>query len=122
MLVFCVVGLVHCVGDFAEDTASAIKTQLPAFAALCVAGATVWLIIAAYLKGALFYGNGLNHFIYWIDGTIFVLTLVLAYNMLQVLRSQGKWKDYIFGERIFMILSCVAKTGLAWLVFAGFLR
>jgi hypothetical protein len=31
----------------------------------------------------------------------------------------GKWKDYLYGERVYIILSLVAKTILAWLVFIG---
>ncbi len=31
----------------------------------------------------------------------------------------GKWKDYLFGERVYIILSLVAKTALAWQVWAG---
>jgi hypothetical protein len=33
-----------------------------------------------------------------------------------------KWKDYLFGEKVYMILSLVAKSALAWQVFAGTLR
>jgi len=31
----------------------------------------------------------------------------------------GKWKNYIYGERVYIVLSLVAKTVLAWLVFFG---
>jgi len=34
----------------------------------------------------------------------------------------GKWKDYLYGERMYIILSLVAKTALAWQVFVGTLR
>lgn len=34
----------------------------------------------------------------------------------------GPWKDYLYGERVYIILSLVAKTLLAWQVFAGALR
>ena len=37
-------------------------------------------------------------------------------------KKTGPWKDYIYGERIYMILSLVAKSALAWQVFAGTLR
>jgi len=29
------------------------------------------------------------------------------------------WKNYLFGERMFIVLSLVAKTALAWQIFAG---
>ncbi|MGL5979215.1 MAG: hypothetical protein ACRCZJ_09505 [Erysipelotrichaceae bacterium] len=31
----------------------------------------------------------------------------------------GKWKDYLYGERAYIILSLVAKSILAWLIFAA---
>ena len=31
----------------------------------------------------------------------------------------GKWSDYFYGERVYMILSLVAKSLLAWQVFGG---
>ena len=37
---------------------------------------------------------------------------------LQYLRI-GPWRDYRFGERVYLVLSLVAKSALAWQVFAG---
>ncbi|MGZ6005349.1 MAG: heliorhodopsin HeR [Candidatus Saccharimonadales bacterium] len=122
LAIFVLVAILHFLAYFGEAKAIDFRARMQTFAGLCVAGTAVWLIVASYLKGALFYGQGLSHFVYWIDGGIFVLTLGLAYNKLQVLRGQGKWADYIFGERIFMALSFGAKTLLTWLVFAGFLK
>jgi hypothetical protein len=34
----------------------------------------------------------------------------------------GKWKDYLYGERVYIILSLVEKSALAWQVFAGTIR
>jgi hypothetical protein len=34
-------------------------------------------------------------------------------------KKVGPWKDYIFGERVYIILSLAAKTVLAWIIFAG---
>jgi hypothetical protein len=34
----------------------------------------------------------------------------------------GKWRDYLFGEYAYIVLSLAAKTLLAWLVFANVLR
>jgi len=31
----------------------------------------------------------------------------------------GKWRDYLFGETAYVFLSLVAKSLLAWQVFAG---
>lgn len=42
--------------------------------------------------------------------------MILQYNKV------GKWKDYLYGEKVYIILSLVAKTLLAWLVFTGILQ
>jgi hypothetical protein len=121
LAVVVLVGILHFLGYFGEAKVPELKAKLQSFVALCVVGATVWLIIASYLKGALIYGNGLNSYTYWIDGTIFVLTLLLAGVKLQILRAKGRWADYLMGEQAFMILSFIAITALTWLTFAGFL-
>ena len=51
--------------------------------------------------------------------SLFVLFFIFAVNMaLQYLRI-GPWRDYRFGERVYLMLSLVAKSALAWQVFAG---
>ena len=47
---------------------------------------------------------------------IFPINMILQY------KKVGKWKDYLYGERVYVILSLVAKSLLAWQVFAGTLR
>jgi Heliorhodopsin len=47
------------------------------------------------------------------DFDIFPLNLWLQY------RRVGRWKSYVFGERAYFMLSLVAKSTLAWQVFAG---
>jgi hypothetical protein len=37
-------------------------------------------------------------------------------------KKKGKWADYLYGEKAYMVLSLVAKSALAWQVFAGTLR
>jgi hypothetical protein len=34
----------------------------------------------------------------------------------------GRWKSYYFGEKMYIVLSLVAKTALAWQVYFGTLR
>src|SRR3989344_2605610 len=120
--IFMLVVLLHLLGYFGETNSVTMKAKAHSFIGLLVAGAGVWVAIAIYLKSAVIYGTGLSHYVYWIDGVIFTITLGLALNTLKVFRPNGKWADYLYGERIFMALSFVAKTALAWLIFAGFLR
>lgn len=34
-------------------------------------------------------------------------------------RAKGKWAEYLRGERVYVTLSLIAKTALAWQVFSG---
>jgi hypothetical protein len=43
----------------------------------------------------------------------FALNQVLQY------RQVGPWRDYLFGEYVYVALSLVAKSALAWQVFAN---
>jgi hypothetical protein len=58
-------------------------------------------------------------FVYAIIPTIFVFFNVFAINMVLQYKKVGRWKDYLYGERVYIILSLVAKTALAWQIFAG---
>jgi hypothetical protein len=39
--------------------------------------------------------------------------------MLLQYKQVGPWKNYLFGERMYIVLSLLAKTALAWMIFAG---
>jgi hypothetical protein len=89
----------------------------------CLAGVVPWAVFALYAWGANVYGTGdIPGFVYGIYATMFLLFAGFAVNMYLQYKKVGKWKDYLYGERMYMILSLVAKTALAWQVFAGTLR
>ncbi|MDD3475008.1 MAG: heliorhodopsin HeR [Candidatus Dojkabacteria bacterium] len=88
----------------------------------CIAGAIPWVVIALYLFGS---GEGdykAPDFVYWIFFSIFLFFNSFAVNMILQYKKVGKWKDYVFGEKVYIIMSLVAKSLLAWQVFAGTLR
>jgi hypothetical protein len=33
-------------------------------------------------------------------------------------KQVGRWRDYLFGEKAYIVLSLTAKTALAWQIFA----
>jgi hypothetical protein len=82
------------------------------------AGAVPWLIIAFYLWSPSTDGSP-PAFVYWIFVSLFVFFNSFAINMVLQYRQIGKWRDYLYGERAYIILSLVAKSLLAWQVFAG---
>ena len=87
----------------------------------CVAGIGPWLAIAAYLWAAITVldGEGPPGFVWGILVSLFVLFNTFALNQWLQYRQVGRWKDYLFGEWQYVILSLVAKSVLAWQVFAN---
>lgn len=83
------------------------------------AGAVPWVIIGYYVLAA---GGSVPGFVYAIIGFELLLFWSFALNMALQYAEVGRWKDYIFGEYAYIILSLGAKTLLAWLVFANVLR
>jgi hypothetical protein len=98
------------------------KTNLAPFIIGCVAGFIPWVVIAIHLFGAGGDGGGPPDFVYWIYLSIAVFFNCFALNMVLQYKKIGKWKDYLYGERMYVVLSLVAKSALAWQVFAGTLR
>jgi hypothetical protein len=78
--------------------------------------------IAIYLVGSGNEAGGPPGFVYAIFFTIFLFFNSFAVNMVLQYKKVGRWRDYLYGERAYIILSLVAKSALAWQVFAGTLR
>jgi hypothetical protein len=88
----------------------------------CFAGAVPWIPIAIYLFGSGGGESGPPTFVYWIFLSIFLFFNVFAVNMVLQYAKVGRWRDYLFGEYVYIILSLTAKSALAWQVFAGTLQ
>jgi len=96
------------------------KTNWTAFIYGCFAGFVPWIVITMYFVGAVNSGEGKPPaFVYAIVPTLFVFFNIFAINMVLQYKKVGRWKDYLFGERVYIILSLTAKTTLAWIIFAG---
>lgn len=99
------------------------KTNWISYIVGTIAGLGPWVVIGIYIWGAGRYGEGsIPTFVYWIYVSIFIFFMSFAVNMYLQYKGIGRWKDYLYGERAYMILSLVAKAALAWQVFAGTLR
>ncbi len=89
----------------------------------CLAGVVPWIVIAISLLGAIFASQGnVPDFVIAIYISLAIFFNFFAVNMYLQYKGVGKWKDYIYGERMYVVLSLVAKSALAWQVFAGTLR
>ncbi len=80
------------------------------------AGVVPWLAVAIYT-----WAPGLNvnppGFVYGIIASLFVFFNCFAVNMVLQYKRIGPWRDYLFGEKVYIILSLTAKALLAWQVF-----
>ena len=56
-------------------------------------------------------------FVYGIIASLFVFFNCFAINMVLQYKKMGPWRDYLFGEKVYIILSLTAKALLAWQVF-----
>lgn len=99
------------------------KTNWLSFIIGCGAAIVPWLVFGIYVWGASVYGSqGVPGFVYGIYVSIFIFFNCFAINMYLQYKKIGPWKNYLYGERVYIILSLVAKSALAWQVFAGTLR
>jgi hypothetical protein len=87
----------------------------------CVAGAGPWLAIAWSLAYGAGHGSPAPVFVYGIVASLFVLFNSFALNQWLQYRRVGPWRNYLFGEKCYIALSLIAKTALAWQVFANVL-
>ncbi len=96
------------------------KTSWSAFIVGCISGGVPWVVLFAYFTAAIT-STGTNPptFVYLIFFIYFAVFNVFALNMVLQYKGVSRWKDYLYGERIYIILSFIAKTALAWLVFIG---
>ncbi len=96
------------------------RTKWSPFAIGTVSGLVPWVVLYAYFIAEV-QSTGLNPpaFVYLILFIYFILFNIFAVNMVLQYMGVGKWKDYLYGERFYIILSLVAKSFLAWLTFVG---
>jgi hypothetical protein len=96
------------------------KTNWTGFIYGCIAGILPWIVIFVYFLGSVSSGDAKPPaFVYAIIPTLFVFFNIFAINMVLQYKKVGRWQDYLYGERVYIVLSLLAKTVLAWLIFAG---
>ncbi len=81
-------------------------------------GVVPWAAVGVYLSGV---GTDARApgFVYAIFFSLFAFFMSFAANQWLQYRRIGPWRDYLYGERAYVVLSLVAKSALAWQVFAG---
>ncbi len=87
----------------------------------CVAGIGPWAAAAIYLivNVGIEGGEGPPGFVYGIIVSLFLFFNSFAINQWLQYKQIGRWQNYLTGERTYIVLSLVAKSLLAWQVFAN---
>jgi hypothetical protein len=83
-----------------------------------IIGLAPWAVIMMYL----IFSPGLDLIPWFAWASIiayFAFFNSFALNMFLQYKRIGKWKDYVFGERVYVWLSLIAKSTIAWIVFSG---
>jgi Heliorhodopsin len=80
------------------------------------AGIIPWIAIAIYVWAP---GTNISPpgFVYGIVISLFIFFNCFAVNMILQYKKAGPWRDYLYGEKVYIILSLTAKALLAWQVF-----
>lgn len=89
------------------------------FAFGCLAGIVPWLAITIALITSQTEGDGVPGFVYGIFVSLFLLFNCFGLNQWLQYRGRGKFGSYLYGEKVYIVLSLVAKSALAWQVYAG---
>lgn len=97
------------------------KTDWTSFITGSIAGLAVWVVLFMFAFGNSDWSE-IPNFVYAITASYFIFFNLFPVNMFLQYKKVGKWKDYIFGEKMYILLSFFSKTILAWIVFAGILQ
>jgi hypothetical protein len=124
MLAFTLTAVMNLCGLMMEvHNQTTRKTNWTSYIIGCIAGLVPWIAITVYFFGSISTAEGtVPTFVYFIVPTLFVFFFSFALNMFLQYKRVGSWRDYLYGERVYVLLSLIAKSALAWQVFAGTLR
>jgi len=92
-----------------------MKTTMLPFWFGTIVGLAPWVSIAFNIVGS----ATVPGFVYGIVVTQAVLFFSFGLNQWLQYREIGKWTDYAYGEKTYLVLSLVAKSLLAWQIFGG---
>ena len=123
VMIFALTAIMNLLGLVMEvHNQTTKKTNWLSYWLGCLSGIVPWAVIAFYFWLSADKGSAAPTFVYWIFVSIFVFFNCFAINMVLQYKKVGKWSNYLYGEKAYIILSLVAKSILAWQVFAGTLR
>ena len=92
----------------------ASTTMLPFWFGALV-GIAPWISVGVNIVGS----ETVPGFVYGIVIAQFIFFSSFGVNQWLQYRGVGRWADYAYGEKTYLVLSLVAKSVLAWQIFAG---
>jgi hypothetical protein len=116
----------------AEKNNEDYKPNWSGFLYGCFAGIAPWVVLSTYFFVSLDrlgelpdipqrLKDALNTVRFGFPG-LFIFFNLFAINMILQYKGVGKWKNYLYGEKAYIVLSLLAKSFLAWFVWGGTLR
>jgi len=90
-------------------------TTMTAFWFGTIAGLAPWAAIVVNVIGS----ETVPGFVYGIVITEAILFFSFGLNQWLQYRGIGRWTDYLYGEKVYLVLSLVAKSVLAWFIYFG---
>jgi hypothetical protein len=88
-----------------------------------VAGVLPWVAVALTVWGANMYGEAaLPRYLYGSYAAVVVTCSAMALVTHATLAKRGRFANYEYAERAYIVLNVLAKSAVAWLIFAGALR
>lgn len=82
----------------------------------CLIGILPWIGLLIYLFGP---GDDMPGFVYGIFISIFIFFNLFGLNQYLQYRKVGRWSDYVYGEKMYLWLSLIAKSALAWQLYGN---
>lgn len=80
-----------------------------------IAGLAPWIAITINLIGA----PEIPGFVYGIFFAQLIFFFSFGLNQWLQYRGVGPWRDYLYGEKVYLVLSLAAKSVLAWQIYGG---
>ena len=81
-----------------------------------------WAVFIFYVVGSWLYNSGsIPIYVYGVIATALVYFLLYDFNFIRQRLGRGRWGDYMFGEKVYLITSLIFQSAIVWQIFAGLL-
>lgn len=82
-----------------------------------------WLVILIYVIGTNKYGEGgLDSYVYYLLASTVVIISLFDMNMYMNNKKTGRWVDYLFTEKVYMLVNFALVSAVAWQVYFALLK